>query len=234
MPADASTPARLAVGYLRVSTDEQHLGPDAQRDALDRWCLANGYTLAAVHADLGVGGATSLDRRPGLLEALEAVKATGADVLLVAKRDRLARDPMVAAMIEAGVKRNGARILSAAGEGTDSDGPTDILMRRIVDAFAEYERLIIKSRTKAALAVKRSRGERTGQVPYGFALNADGVHLEENPAEQRVIRLVLDLRADGLSLAKVAARLNADDVPARGKSWHPTSIARMVKRAAGE
>jgi DNA invertase Pin-like site-specific DNA recombinase len=234
MPTDAPTTAPLAVGYLRVSTDEQHLGPDAQRDALDRWCQVNGYTLATVHTDHGVSGGAPLDRRPGLLEALDSVKTSGAVVLLVAKRDRLARDPMVAAMVEAGVKRNGARIVSAAGEGTDSDGPTDILMRRIVDAFAEYERLIIKSRTKAALAVKRSRGERVGQVPYGYDLGADGIHLVENQTEQRVIRLVLDLRADGLSLRAVAARLNADGVPARGKSWHPTTIARMVKRASGE
>lgn len=59
-------------------------------------------------------------------------------MLIVAKRDRLGRDPMVVAMIESAVKRKGARIVSAAGEGTDSDSPTDILMRRMVDAFAEY------------------------------------------------------------------------------------------------
>ena len=41
-------------------------------------------------------------------------------------------------------------------------------MRRIVDAFAEYERLVIKARTRAALAVKRTRGERIDGIPYGF------------------------------------------------------------------
>ena len=35
--------------------------------------------------------------------------------------------------------------------------------------------------------MKRSRGERTGQVPYGFALAADSVHLEEHAAEQAII-----------------------------------------------
>ncbi len=39
-------------------------------------------------------------------------------------------------------------------------------MRRIVDAFAEYERLLIKAHTRAALAVKRSRGEQTCDIPY--------------------------------------------------------------------
>ncbi len=232
MPRPTSNPAPLAVGYLRVSTDEQHLGPDAQRDALDRWCEVNGYQLASVHLDFGVSGGAALDRRPALLDALDAVKSSGAAVLLVAKRDRLARDPMVAAMVEAGVKRSGARIVSAAGEGTDSDDPTAILMRRIVDAFAEYERLIIKSRTRSALAVKAKRGERVGQIPYGYRLNADGVHLDEDPAEQRVIALVLGLREDGMTFRAIAERLNADAVPARGKRWHPTTLSRMVKRAA--
>jgi len=70
-------------------------------------------------------------------------------------------------------------------------------MRRIVDAFAEYERLLIKARTRAALAVKRSRGERTGDVPYGSQLAADGVHLEPLPAEQRMVTSVRKARAAG-------------------------------------
>lgn len=45
-------------------------------------------------------------------------------------------------------------------------------MRRIVDAFVEYERLVIRARTRAALTVKRSRGERIGGIPYGHQLAA--------------------------------------------------------------
>ena len=35
-------------------------------------------------------------------------------------------------------------------------------MRRMIDAFAEYEKLIIGARTKSRLAAKRRRGEKTG------------------------------------------------------------------------
>jgi DNA invertase Pin-like site-specific DNA recombinase len=38
----------------------------------------------------------------------------------------------------------------------------------IMDAAAAYERALIRARTKAALAAKRARGERSGEVPYGF------------------------------------------------------------------
>src|SRR5688572_24763258 len=89
-----------AVGYLRVSTEDQSLGLDAQREALTRWCAANGATLVAVHVDQGVSGGAPLEERPALLAALDELRVRGAGVLLVAKRDRLARDTLVAGMVE--------------------------------------------------------------------------------------------------------------------------------------
>ena len=83
-------------------------------------------------------------------------------MLIVAKRDRLGRDVIAVAMIERLAERKGARILSAAGEGTEGSDPASMLQRRILDAFSEYERLIIGARTKAALKAKRARGEAAG------------------------------------------------------------------------
>lgn len=63
--------------------------------------------LAAVFRDEGVSGSTGLDKRLGLLAAIAALKK--GDLLLVAKRDRLGRDPLVVAMIEGAVQRKGAQ-----------------------------------------------------------------------------------------------------------------------------
>src|SRR5690606_20526464 len=101
-----------------------------------------------------------------------------AGLLLVTRRDRLARDVVKAAMIERLAARHGARVVSAAGEG-EGDDPASSLMRRMIDAFAEYERAILKARTKAALAVKKARGERVGSIPYGKRLGSDGRTLED-------------------------------------------------------
>lgn len=40
-----------AVGYVRVSTEEQVLGPDAQRAALEQWAVARHIELIAVFED---------------------------------------------------------------------------------------------------------------------------------------------------------------------------------------
>src|SRR6185436_6423611 len=114
-----------AVVYLRVSTDEQadsRAGLEAQADNCRRCALDLGAELVGPFADEGVSGASGLDKRPGLLQAI--AELTRGDVLLVAKRDRLGRDPICIAMIEAAVKRKGSRITSSAGEGTEGDDPT--------------------------------------------------------------------------------------------------------------
>lgn len=225
--------SNLVIGYVRVSTDEQALGPDAQRAALVRWCSANGCELAGVHEDIGVSGGAELDARPGLLAALDALAAHGAGVLLVAKRDRLARDVVNAAMVERLAERAGARVRSAAGEGTDGDvaDPSAMLMRGIVDLFAQYERAVIRSRTKAALAVKRARGERVGDIPIGYAATDSGM-LAADPREQAAVARIRCLRKDGASIRAIADSLNTEQVPARGGRWHPTTVARVIRRLA--
>ena len=54
-----------AVAYIRVSTGDQNLGPEAQADAIRRYCDAHGLALAETHTDHGVSGAAALDARSG-------------------------------------------------------------------------------------------------------------------------------------------------------------------------
>lgn len=221
--------ASRAVAYIRVSTDEQALGPVAQRDAIGRWAKARGVTIVAVHEDLGVSGGAKLDECPGLMAAVAALKTQPAGLLVVAKRDRLARDVMKAGMIEALVERQGATVVSAAGEGEGND-PTAKLMRTIVDAFAEYERALIGARTKAGLAVKKARGERVGGVPFGWR-DVDG-RLQEDEREQAIIRYAHEQRREGLTISAVVESLTRRGFkPRSGGRWHATQVARMLQGA---
>ena len=234
MPRRTARPSvdpRRAVAYLRVSTDEQHLGPEAQRAALVAWAAREGVTIVAWHVDQGVSGAAAIADRPGLLAAVADLREHGAGVLAVAKRDRLARDVMAAAMVERLAADAGARILSAAGEGTESDDPAAVLMRRMVDAFAEYERALIAARTRAALAVKRARGEATSHAPFGYRA-VDG-RLVADEGEQAVIARIREARSRGLTVRAIAAELAAAGVVSRkGAALHFTTVADLLSRAA--
>lgn len=223
--------AAKVVGYVRVSTDEQTLGPAAQRAALVRWCDHNNAELADVFEDIGVSGGTALDKRPGLVRALAALREHRAGVLLVAKRDRLARDVVLAAMVERLAERDGATVRAADGSG-DGEGPEALLMRRIVDCFAEYERALIRARTRTALAVKRAKGERISREPsYGYRLTADG-HVVADEAEQRTVAMIAELRGTGRSLHEIADALDASGICSRtGRRFHPQTIARIAGAA---
>jgi DNA invertase Pin-like site-specific DNA recombinase len=214
------------IAYLRVSTDEQaesRLGLDAQLDAITR----SVGEPSAIYQDAGLSG--SNPRRPGLLGALAALGR--GDTLVVAKRDRLARDSFLAAWIDKECLRRGARVVSAAGEGTDGDGPADVLMRRMVDAFAEYERAIIGARTAAAMASLRRQGRHTGgDVPFGYRIAEDGKHLVADADEQEVLVLVRQLREQGWSLRAIGAELELRGTISRtGKTtWHPQVVKQLL------
>lgn len=186
------------VAYLRVSTAEQHLGPEAQRASIVAWAAREGVTIVAWHADQGVSGGSEIDDRPGLVAALGQLRADRAGVFVIAKRDRLARDTYIAATIERAVARCHAKVVCADGVG-NGESPADAFMRSILDAAAAYERALIRARTKAALGVKKERGECTGAPPYGFRLDEDGKRLVRDEGEQAAIAALRTLRAEGLS-----------------------------------
>lgn len=219
------------IGYIRVSTDQQAesgFGLEAQKKAIEDYASKRGKSITQCYSDEGLGGSTSLDKRPGILNAIQAL-AKG-DILAIVKRDRLGRDPFIVAMIESAVARKGAHIISAAGEGTDNNDPQSILMRRMIDAFAEYERLIIKARTKAALRVKKEKGERVGHIPFGYQLAPDGIHLEQEQNEQAIIKQIQRLRSRGLSLREMALVLNKKQLFNRANAkWNHASIFRISK-----
>jgi DNA invertase Pin-like site-specific DNA recombinase len=223
---------KTACAYVRVSTDDQNLGPEAQRRDIAAWCAANGYELGEVFEDR-LSGATLPEDSPGLLSAFEYCEKNGVKSLVVSKRDRLARDKMRVALIEHHLEKCGVKILSASGEG-NGDGPEDYLIRGIMDLFSEYERMVIKFRTKKALAVKRSRGEKLGgTVTYGFdVVFSDGVkRLVPNEREQSVITLAWALKQGGNhTLRQIKRELERLNIPTKtgGTEWSLATIRRMV------
>jgi DNA invertase Pin-like site-specific DNA recombinase len=221
--------------YERVSSDEQSLsgaGLGAQEDQCRGFAQRGGGEFVGPFVDDAVSGGTGLDRRPQLMAAISTLKR--GDVLLVAKRDRLCRgDVILTAMIEAAVRRKGARVVSAAGEGTLDDDPASILMRRLIDSFGEYEKLLIGARTRAALQAKIRRGQRCGSIRFGYDLAADRKSLVENPNEQAVLATIQQERARGRSPRKIAELLTDRGVATKtgNITWTHTAIRRILARA---
>ncbi len=226
----------VAVAYIRVSKDDQKLGPEAQRASIEAWAAREGVSVAAWYVDAGVSSVTAIDGRPALVAALASLREHGAGLFVVAKRDRIARDPALTASVERAAADAGAMVRSAAGEGNGST-PADEFMRGVIDSASRYERALIRARTTAALGVIRARGQKTGgSVPYGFAVAADGRTLVAVEGEQAVIARARTLAAEGRSFRAVAAQLAAEGhVSRKGVAFFAAQIGRMLttdRRAA--
>lgn len=222
----------IAVGYIRVSTDEQKLGPQAQEKALRAWCKKHGVKLVSVHTDEGVSGGLELEKRPALVAAIDSVKEHGAIYLVAHKRDRVARDREVMGTLGLMLRRMGCTIQTTDRPPKDADDlePFEKAMDGITDVFAEFERSMIRARTKAALALKKARGERTGNVPYGYTLDEDGVHLTEDPDEQVMVEYIKELREDGCSLRTICEYLEGEGFePRSGERFYPSTIKRILE-----
>lgn len=203
-----------AIAYLRVSTTEQAatgLSLEAQRAALEAEATRRGWGSVTFAADTASGKSTT--GRPALLEALEALDRGEADVLVVARLDRLARSLADFAAILDRAERRGWAVVAL--DAADTTTPSGRLMVSLLAAFSQYERDLIAARTREALAVRKAQGVRLGRpVLVRTELRAR----------------VAELRAEGRTLQAIADLLNAEGVTTpSGGTWFPASVARTLR-----
>jgi DNA invertase Pin-like site-specific DNA recombinase len=141
----------MRVGYARVSTEDQSL--EGQRDAL----VAAGCEPERVYTDVASGARTA---RPGLDQALAALRE--GDVLVVQRLDRVGRSlphllGMVAELEGRGV---GLRVLDRDIDTSTASGK---LVFHLFAALAEFERELIRERTRVGLKAARARGRKGGR-----------------------------------------------------------------------
>lgn len=100
-----------AIGYLRTATSPNRAGLEAQRAAVVDWAQRAGLEVVEWFEDEGVSGLTKPTARPGFSAALRALEP--ADVLVVARPDRLARSLEAARGAEGLLSQRGALLVSA-------------------------------------------------------------------------------------------------------------------------
>jgi DNA invertase Pin-like site-specific DNA recombinase len=102
----------------------------------------------------------------------------------------------------------------------------------IMAAVSQWEREAIGERTRDALQHKRSQGERTGNIAFGYRLAAAGKHVEPDAPEQAVLAEVRRLRSGGATLRGIAATLNGQALTTRrGTAWRLEHVARICSRS---
>jgi len=219
-----------ALGYLRVSTEEQAregVSLDAQRHLIEAHAEANGWELIGIESDNGISG-KRLKNRPGLLRALFALTRHKADALLVVALDRLSRTTTDVLGLAARSEREGWQILCVQ-EQVDST-PEGEFMLTLRAGLAQLERRKIGQRTKDALTELRRQGKRTSRfAPFGYRWsNGRRVRVE---AEQDILRRIMRYRAQGLGKRRIANALNGAGCmnPRTEGPWTPSTLAAILR-----
>lgn len=223
------------VGYLRVSTTVQVEGNGlaVQQTAIKAWAKAQDAEIIAWCRDEGISGAKPAAERPGLLNALDAIKTGNADGIVVAHLDRVARTLTIQEAVLAQVWRYGGSIYSVdTGEiqKDDSDDPMRTFVRQVMGAAAQLERGMITARLKGGRQHKASQGGYAyGSPPYGWkSVDKELVRHEE---EQKGLALMVEMRAGGASYRTIVAALTDGGYPPkRSKKWEPIVVSRILSR----
>ena len=226
------TNPKLVVAYVRVSTDEQRLSPQAQRSDLEAFAAKNGLTIAGIFEDVGVSGAAELAECPGLTAAIGEVQARRAGGLLVLRLDRLARDVNKAHLVELLLDKAGAKLLTV--DGANSDDPMTQMARMFQAWMAQQERHLIRARTKSAMWELAKQGKRVSRIaPYGFSFQ-DG-QVVPDAFEQEGLALMIRLAEQGEGWTRIAEHLTDSGFRSRtGKKFDAATVFRVVKRVRNQ
>ena len=172
--------------YARVSTNDQQTLP-MQTRALREYAARRGWTIGMQVREVGSGAVERRSRE----QLMEAARRREIDVVLVWRLDRWGRSvtDLLATLQE--LEHLGVGFVSVT-EALDLTTPAGRAMAGLLAIFAEFEREILRERTRAGLAHARQNGQRLGR-PVTAGLQADKVR---------------KLHRAGVSKSEIARRLD--------------------------
>ena len=218
-----------AVGYTRVSTEDQAqsgVSLEAQEAKIRAYCTAKGWELARVVRD---GGYSAKDlNRPGMQEVIRGCKGKELDVVVILKLDRLTRSVKdLGYLVEDVFNRHGISF-SSIQDNFDTCTANGRMVMNILATLAQWERDVISERTREAMQFMKRGLKLVGAVPFGFDL-VEG-QLVPNGEEMGTARVILGLRRQGKSYQRIAERLNAKGMAAKGGGrWYPKTVRGVVR-----
>ena len=171
--------------YARVSTHEQQTLA-MQNRAMREHAVRRGWTVALQIREVNSGAA----RREHREKILEAARRRDIDVVLVWRLDRWGRSVTDLLTTLQELEHLGVGFVSLT-EALDLTTPAGRAMAGLLAIFAEFEREILRERTKAGLAHARENGKRLGRPATA------GIHADQ----------VQELHQAGLSKSEIARRL---------------------------
>jgi putative DNA-invertase from lambdoid prophage Rac len=197
-------------GYIRVSTLQQANDGDSletQLKQITSYSALKGYEIHSENliTERGVSGNLEFESRPEgsrLFERLEA-----GDVLIFSKLDRAFRNTRNALNTLHELKLRGVSVhfIDLGGDVTN-DGIGSVIFT-ILSAFATFERDRIATRIREVKQIQKAEGKFLGGFTR-FGYRVVGDRLVKDPAQQKIIREMRDMKRRGMSLRRISSWLS--------------------------
>lgn len=234
------TDPKLAVAYVRVSTEDQAKGAslDAQLAEAREYAARNKLTVCAEYVERGATGTD--DNRPEFRRMQEGLAAPGNRVgtVIVAHTSRFMRNAMRARIHKEQLRRQGVRVVSV--QQPIEDDASGRFVEGMFELIDQLESEQIGRRTRAGMLQNARNGYWNGsRPPFGFRVvrvpgpgDKEKRRLELEPSEADLVRRVFALYLANSGAVEVAKQLNANGVRYRGKLWDRDKVLRVISDTA--
>jgi len=218
------------IGYVRVSSlsqVENGSGLEIQKKKISEYCREKGYLLERFYEEKGVSG--SIKERPALLRLLKDCESGKIKRVVVFRQDRLARELTVSLWIETQFRKYDVAVSSVLDPELDMNDPLQLAFKRLIDVFAEMEKMLIVSRLRDGRVEKAENGYKAvGAIAIGYKKGKDGLIV--NPEEAEWIKKIFRQAAKGKTYTDIAAMLNKNGIVTRRNKAFSIETVKYILR----
>ena len=201
--------------YIRFSKgdDERKLTVEAQRQAIDGYCVSKEWHVAEYFIDRAKS-ASGDEHRPEWERLREWVISNKLDLVVVKRLDRFVRNKLDYYEFDRSFREHGVSLVSIE----ENFDPTTMMgetMRDLTITFAVLELKTITKRNQDIAAYRRDNDMVPGVAAFGYDKIGTGkiARFEIDEDEAKWLRLAVDKLIAGDSLRSVARWLNESDAP---------------------
>jgi len=212
------------LGYCRVSSELQKLkdnSVNSQISYIEEYCNRLNYNLIEIFKDEGISG--KIKNREGLNDLFNKIKNGNIDCLIVYSISRLSRKLKdVLEFIEL-LEKNNVKFISVK-ENINCNEVVGKLMLGLLGSVNEFEVNLLGDRIRDVKRYKKSKLEvYNGKICFGVYRR--GKKLIRNNSELNILKIICELREEGLSYFKISDYLNDNGYKSKEKcKWYGSSV----------
>lgn len=202
---------RKVFAYMRVSTEtqvEKGYGLDVQKEEILKYAKEHDIAIEEWYIDAGISG-TKVDR-PALTELLVALARESRPLVLCLNTTRLWRSDVAGGFIRYNLTQIGADVISVQEPNYTlySDDPSDFLINQIMQALAQYDRMLVNQKLSSGRRMRAKNGDKAcGNTPLGYTWDSRKVAIDKK--EQKIVTFIFETYASEKSFQRVADLANA-------------------------